>query len=141
MTTPVCPSYAGYRFPAEIISHAVWPYFRFPLSLRHVHELLAARGIVVSHETVRQWGFKFGQGFANQIRRRLPSAGDKWHGLISCVARVSCLTYIKETRSGLWPTREEIGYCLCQTRHDAKFIDCAIRAHWALRTVPITFGT
>ena len=42
-------------------------------------ELLAARGIVVSHETVRQWGLKFGQGFANQSRRRLPSAGDKWH--------------------------------------------------------------
>jgi len=79
MTTPVCPSYAGYRFPAEIISHAVWLYFRFPLSLRNVDEILAARGVVVSHETVRQWALKFGQGFANQIRRRLPSAGDKWH--------------------------------------------------------------
>ena len=79
MTTPACPSYAGYRFPAEIISHAVWLYFRFPLSLRMVDELLAARGIIVSHETVRQWALKFGQGFANQIRRRLPAAGDKWH--------------------------------------------------------------
>jgi len=44
-----------------------------------VDELLAARGIVVSHETVRQWGLKFGQAFANQIRRRLPAVGDKWH--------------------------------------------------------------
>ena len=79
MTTPDCPSYAGYRFPAEIISHAVWLYFRFPLSLRNVDEILAARGIVVSHETVRQWGLKFGQGIANRIRRRLPAAGDKWH--------------------------------------------------------------
>src|SRR5919205_2642517 len=79
MTAPACPSYAGYRFPAEIISHAVWLYFRFPLSLRHVDEILAARGITVSHETVRQWGLKFGQCFANQIRRRLPQAGDKWH--------------------------------------------------------------
>ncbi len=79
MTTPACPSYAGYRFPAEVISHAVWLYFRFPLSLRNVDELLAARGVVVSHETVRQWALKFGQGFANQIRRRLPRAGDKWH--------------------------------------------------------------
>ena len=43
MTTPACPGYAGYRFPAEIISHAVWLYFRFPLSLRMVDELLAAR--------------------------------------------------------------------------------------------------
>ncbi len=79
MTTPACPSYAGYRFPAEIISHAVWLYFRFPLSLRMVDELLAARGIIVSHETVRQWALKFGQVFANQTRRRLPAAGDKWH--------------------------------------------------------------
>jgi putative transposase len=79
MTTSDCPSYAGYRFPAEVISHAVWLYFRFPLSLRMVDELLAARGIIVSHETVRQWALKFGQAFANQVRRRLPTAGDKWH--------------------------------------------------------------
>src|SRR5246500_4556931 len=71
--------YAGYRFPAEIIGHAVWLYFRFPLGLRMVEELLAARGIIVSHETVRQWARKFGQPFANQIRRPLPRVGDKWH--------------------------------------------------------------
>jgi len=79
MTTPACPSHAGYRFPAEIIGHAVWLYVRFPLSLRMVDELLAARGTVVSHEAVRQWALKFGQSFANQIRRGLPAAGDKWH--------------------------------------------------------------
>src|SRR3954454_9699375 len=79
MTMQPCPSYAGHRFPAEIISYAVWLYFRFPLSLRHVDEILAARGITVSHETVRQWGLKFGQSIANQIRRRLPRAGDTWH--------------------------------------------------------------
>jgi putative transposase len=49
------------------------------LSLRMVEEMLAARGILVSHETVRQWALKFGQAFANRIRRRLPRAGDKWH--------------------------------------------------------------
>ncbi len=53
MRTSACPNYAGYRFLAEIISHAVWLYFRFPLSLRMVDELLATRGIIVSHETVR----------------------------------------------------------------------------------------
>src|SRR3954462_2195882 len=79
MTTPASSSYAGHRFPAEIISHAVWLYFRFPLSLRMVGEMLAARGIIVSHEAVRQWAHKFGQDFANRIRRRLPGAGDKWH--------------------------------------------------------------
>ena len=60
MTTAARARYAGYRFPAEIISHAVWLYFRFPLGLRMVEELLAARGIIVSHETVRQWARKFG---------------------------------------------------------------------------------
>jgi putative transposase len=58
-----------------VISQAVWLYFRFPLSLRMVEEMLAARGIVVSHETVRQWALKFGQDFANRIRRRLPLRG------------------------------------------------------------------
>src|SRR5580704_6642012 len=61
MTTPARTRYAGYRFPAEIIGHGVWLYFRFPLGLRMVEELLAARGIIVSHETVRQWARKFGQ--------------------------------------------------------------------------------
>src|SRR5215204_3645894 len=79
MTTTTRPSYAGCRYPPEVISHAVWLYFRFPLSLRMVEEMLAARGIVVSPETVRQWARKFGQSFASQIRRRLPCAGDKWH--------------------------------------------------------------
>ena len=73
------PRYARHRFPAEVISHAVWLYFRFPLSLRMVEEMLAARGILVSHETVRQWALKFGQSFANRIRRRRPTPGDKWH--------------------------------------------------------------
>src|SRR3569832_892893 len=71
--------YAGHRFPPEVISQAVWLYFRFPLSLRMAEEMLAARGSTVSHETVRQWALKFGQEFANQIRRRLPRAGVKWH--------------------------------------------------------------
>ena len=57
MTTPARARYTGYRFPAEIIGHAVWLYFRFPLGL-------AARGIIVSHETVRQWARKVGQRFA-----------------------------------------------------------------------------
>ena len=79
MTSTAKSPYAGHRFPPEVISHAIWLYFRFPLSLRMVEEMLAARGIIVSHETVRQWALKFGQPLANQIRRRLPSAGDKWH--------------------------------------------------------------
>src|SRR3954454_14701013 len=79
MTMPLRSRYAGHRFPPEIISYAIWLYLRFPLSLRMVEEMLAARGIIVSHETIRQWALKFGQAFANQIRRRLLRAGDKWH--------------------------------------------------------------
>jgi putative transposase len=105
MTTPASPSYAGYRFPAEIISHAVWLYFRFPLSLRHVDEILAARGIVVSHETVRQWGLKFGQAFANQIRRRLPCMGDKWH-LDEVVVKIAGVKH------WLWRAVDQDGFVL-----------------------------
>ncbi len=75
MRTPRDPIYAGHRYPAEIISYAVWLYFRFPLSLRMVEEMLAARGISVTHETIRQWGLKFGREFANRIRRRAPRRG------------------------------------------------------------------
>ena len=76
MTTPRDPLYAGYRYPAELIGYAVWLYFRFPLSLRMVEEMLAARGISVTYETIRQWGLKFGREFANcraAIKVRFPS--------------------------------------------------------------------
>ena len=72
MPTARDPLYQRHRFPPEVISHAVWLYFRFPLSLRMVEELLAARGICVTYETVRQWGKKFGKAFADQIRQRAP---------------------------------------------------------------------
>jgi len=73
------PLYRRHRFPADVISYAVWLYFRFPLSLRMVEEMLAARGIDVSHESVRHWAEKFGREFSNRIRRRAPARGDKWH--------------------------------------------------------------
>ena len=78
MKTPSDP-YRGHRFPTEIISHTVWLYFRFTLSFRDIDELLAARGIFVTYETIRQWTLKFGQSFANELRRRQPRRGDKWH--------------------------------------------------------------
>jgi DDE domain len=72
-------SYKGHRYPVEIISHCVWLYYRFALSLRDISEMMLERGVVVSHETVRQSCAKFGQGYANQLRRRRPRPGDKWH--------------------------------------------------------------
>ena len=71
--------YAGHRFPPEVIGHAIRLSCRFPLSPRMVEEMPAAHDIPVSHETVRQWCLKFGQAFANRIRRRLPHPGDRWH--------------------------------------------------------------
>lgn len=80
MTSTTIPSaYKGHRFPHEIISHAVWLYYRFSLSYRDVEELLAQRGIIVTYETIRQWVLKFGQPYANQLRRRRARPGDKWH--------------------------------------------------------------
>ncbi|MFK4531919.1 transposase-like protein [Bradyrhizobium ottawaense] len=79
MRTAKDPLYRRHRFPPEVISYAVWLYFRFPLSLRMVEEMLAARGIGVTYETVRQWGRKFGKPFSDRIRQRAPARGDKWH--------------------------------------------------------------
>jgi putative transposase len=73
------PSYKRHRFPPAIIGHAVWRYFRFALGYRDVEELLAERGVIVSYETIRQWCRKFGQIYANALRRRRPRPGDKWH--------------------------------------------------------------
>jgi len=74
------PLYRRHRFPAEVIAHAVWLYLRFPLSLRMVEDLLAARGLVVSHQTVRLWAEKFGRHFANEIRHRSAGKlGEKWY--------------------------------------------------------------
>ncbi|WP_201391240.1 IS6 family transposase [Ktedonobacter sp. SOSP1-85] len=78
-SAPSAPLYKGFRFPPEIISHGVWLSFRFSLSFRDVEELLAQRGIVVTSETVRPWCLTCGQMYANELRRRRPRCGDKWH--------------------------------------------------------------
>lgn len=80
MTRYPDPLYRRHRFPADVIAHAVWLYFRFPLSLRMVEDLLAARGVIVSHQTIRLWAKKFGRQFANKLRKQsVGSLGDKWH--------------------------------------------------------------
>ena len=73
------PSYRGYRFPPEIISHAVWLYHRFCVSFRDVEDLLAQRGITVSYEAVRLWCIKFGPEYARRLKRRQGRLGDTWH--------------------------------------------------------------
>ncbi len=71
--------YRRHRFPPEIISHCVWHYFRFALSFRDVEEIMRMRGVALTYETIREWCLKFGQTFANDLRRRRPRPGDKWH--------------------------------------------------------------
>ena len=78
-TLPPTTLYKRHRFQAEIISHCVWLYFRFCLSYRDVEELMAERGVILTYEAVRYWGRKFGQAYANQLRRRRPRPGDTRH--------------------------------------------------------------
>src|SRR5271163_3607448 len=72
-------SYGGYRFPPEIIQHAIWLYVRFTLSFRDVEDLLAERGIAVSYETVRRWVNHFGSKIAADLRKRRPKPHARWH--------------------------------------------------------------
>ena len=72
-------SFKRHRFPAEVIRHAVWLYFRFTLSFRDVEEMLAERGIDVSYETIRCWVLKFGRLFAQNLRRSGPGPTGRWY--------------------------------------------------------------
>jgi putative transposase len=72
-------TYKRHRFPTEIISHCVWLYFRFSLSYRDVELLMAERGVIVSYESIRQWCLKFGDEYAQKLRKRRGKPGDKWH--------------------------------------------------------------
>src|SRR5829696_7181868 len=113
MTKPV--SYKRHRFPPEIIAHAVWLYFRFPLSLRLVEEMLLERGIVVSYETIRRWGRKFGSAYARRLRRKPPRPTDIWH-LDEVVIRIA------GRKHWLWRAVDQHGVVLdilVQSRHDA----------------------
>jgi len=108
--------YKNHRFPPEIIARAVWLYYRFPLSLRHVEEVLLERGIVVSYETIRRWGRKHGPDYARRIRRKPPSSNDIWHLDEVVVA-------IAGKKHWLWRAVDQDGYVLdeiVQTRRNTK---------------------
>ncbi|MGV2125534.1 IS6 family transposase [Agrobacterium vitis] len=111
------PLYRRHRFPADVIAHAVWLYFRFPLSLRMVEDVLAARGVIVSHQTVRLWAEKFGRHFANDIRRRSAGRlGDIWHF-------DEVVITIAGKKHWLWRAVDQDGFVLdvlVQSRRDAK---------------------
>jgi putative transposase len=105
-----------HRFPAEIISHAIWLYHVFSLSLRDVELILAERGVVVSYETVRRWCKKFAASFADRLRRRRPRPGDKWH-------MDEVFIRIQGVQHYLWRAVDQDGVVLdilVQTRRDAQ---------------------
>ena len=77
--TSQTPNYHGYRFPPEIISHAVWLYHRFCLSFRDAEDLLAQRGVTVTYETIRHWCHAFGPDYARRLRRGRGRMGDTWY--------------------------------------------------------------
>jgi putative transposase len=117
------PSYRGYRYPAEIISHAVWLYFRFGLSLRDVEELLAERGVTVTYETIRAWCSKFGPSYAAGLRRRRARVSDKWH-------LDEVLLKIKGNRYWLWRAVDKHGVVLdilIQQRRDQNAAETFLR--------------
>jgi putative transposase len=97
--------FRGYRFPPEVIAHAVWLYFRFHLSLRDIQDLRAERGLVVSHESIRQWCDTFGPTFAAGLRKRQARPGAKWH----CD---ELLLKIKSKRYWLWRAVDQDGIVL-----------------------------
>jgi putative transposase len=106
----------NHRFPVEIISHAVWLYFRFCLSFRDVEEVLLERGVVVTYEAIRKWCRKFGQPSANQLRRCRPRPGDKGH-------LDEMVLTIKGEHSYLWRAVDQDGNVLdilVQHRRDKK---------------------
>jgi putative transposase len=114
MSKPV--SYKRHRFPPEIIAQAVWLYFRFPLSLRLVEEMLLERGIVVSYETVRRWATKLGPEYARRLKRKRPSCHDIWH-------LDEVMITIGGQQHWLWRAVDQDGYVLdeiVQTRRDTK---------------------
>ncbi len=114
MNKPV--SYKRHRFLAQVISHAVWLYFRYPLSLRLVEEMVLDRGIAVSYETIRRWGRKFGADYAGRLQRKRPSRNDIWH-LDEVVISIA------GKKHWLWRAVDQDGYVLdeiVQSKRDTK---------------------
>jgi len=97
--------YPGYRHPKLLIGYVVWSYHRFTLSLRDVSEqlIMRMRGIAVSYETIREWNLTFGQSDANEIKRRSPRRGDKWHMDEMCLV-------MNGKKYWLWRAVDQEGY-------------------------------
>ena len=117
------PSCRGFRFPSEIISHAIWLYHRFGLSFREVEELLAERGIIVTYESIRPWCQKFGPDYARKLKQRQGRLGDTWH-----IDEV--FVTIQGQRQYLWRAVDQDGNVidiLVQRRRNQQAAECFFR--------------
>lgn len=113
--------YHRHRFPAEIIAHAVWLYYRFSLSFRDVEDLLAERGIEVSFQTVSEWAAKFSLKFAYQLpRRSCGQFSDKWY-------LDEMVVSIKGKKYWLWRAVDANGYVLDALLQNRKNKRAALR--------------
>ena len=97
-------SFKRYRFPPEVVCHAVWLYARFTLSYRDVEDLLAQRNLDISYETVRRWFLKFGQPIARNLRLTRPIPSDYWH-------LDEMVIVIRRKRHWLWRGHCHIKWC------------------------------
>jgi transposase-like protein len=113
-------SFKRYRFPPDIIRHAVWLYFRFTLSFRDVEKMLAERGIEASYETVRCWSVKFGRLFARNLRRSRPRPTRRWH-LDEMVVKIN------GKRMWLWRAVDDEGEVLDMLVQRRRNTDAALR--------------
>lgn len=120
--------YRRYWFPAEIISYAIWVYYRLCMSFRDVEELLAQRGIIVSYETIRAWCRKFGPHYVRNLKRRQGCLGNSWQ-------LDEDFIWIHRQQYYLWRAVDQDGEVidtLVQPRRDQRAAERFFR--WLLRT-------
>ena len=121
-------TYKGHRFPPNIIGYAVWLYYRFNLSHKDIEDLLAERGITVSHESIRLWCIKFGAKYARRLKRIKRGCGDtyfideilvkinrKQHYLWRAVDRCGVLFALPDFTYG-GDRKEFVVDCLCRQK-------------------------
>ena len=93
----------GYRFPWIIIEHCIYLYHRFCLSYRDIEEIMFARGVQLSYESIRKWCLKLGRKFTDVLKKKQAKRTDKWH-LDEMVTKINGEKYI------LWRAVDSNGY-------------------------------
>lgn len=122
-----------HRFPLSIISQTVWLYHRFNHSYRDIQEQLAFRGIILSHETVREWCLKFADHFKNVLKKRERKPSSKWH-LDEMTIKINGEPFV------LWRAVDEEGLDVflqkrCNKKAAIRFLSRLLAAHPCPRVI------